>query len=173
MNALHLHERGLEMRVARIKEDYRFCGYGEAMGGAEQARRGLRKVMCAFGPDRGWKETARAYRKLLYAAGGKQAVSETGRPKRRGFAQEQVEAVIQADGGLPLNALLRCRVRYFTDGAVLGSRAFVDEVFRRHRDRFGAKRASGARAMAGGQWGGLCTLRQLRLEVISPSPLTG
>ena len=45
--------------------------------------------------------------------------------------------------------MLRFRVRYFTDGAVIGSRAFVDEVFARCRERFGARRKSGARKLRG------------------------
>jgi hypothetical protein len=45
--------------------------------------------------------------------------------------------------------MLRCRVRYFTDGAVIGSRGFVDEVFRLCRDRFGGQRKDGARKWRG------------------------
>jgi hypothetical protein len=45
--------------------------------------------------------------------------------------------------------MLRCRVRYFSDGAVLGSREFVDGVFRACRERFGEKRKSGARKLRG------------------------
>ena len=41
--------------------------------------------------------------------------------------------------------LLRCRVRYFSDGVVLGSREFVESVFTVHRDQFGVKRKTGAR----------------------------
>ncbi|MBN1671577.1 MAG: transposase [Kiritimatiellae bacterium] len=63
--------------------------------------------------------------------------------------------------------LLRCRVRYFTDRVVLGSREFVNAVDRRNRAQFGRKREDGARAMRGGDWGALCTMRELRLEVIS------
>jgi putative transposase len=44
---------------------------------------------------------------------------------------------------------LRCRIRYFTDGAVIGSRDFVDGVFESARHRFGPKRKDGARAMRG------------------------
>jgi putative transposase len=40
-------------------------------------------------------------------------------------------------------------LRYFTDGAVIGSRAFVDQVFKDSRDRFGAKRKTGARKLRG------------------------
>jgi hypothetical protein len=45
--------------------------------------------------------------------------------------------------------MLRCRVRYFTDGAVIGSRKFVDDVFEKCRSRFGEKRTSGARRLRG------------------------
>jgi hypothetical protein len=40
-------------------------------------------------------------------------------------------------------------MRYFTDGAVLGSKAYVEDVFQRHRERFGEKCKTGARKMAG------------------------
>jgi hypothetical protein len=46
-------------------------------------------------------------------------------------------------------AMLRCRVRYFTDGAVIGSKAFVNEAFAGARERFTAKRKDGARRMRG------------------------
>jgi hypothetical protein len=44
---------------------------------------------------------------------------------------------------------LRCRVRYFTEGAVIGSRAYVNEVFGALRERFGASRKTGARLLRG------------------------
>jgi putative transposase len=40
-------------------------------------------------------------------------------------------------------------VRYFTDGAVIGSRMFIEEVFRHSRDRFGPRRKTGARKLRG------------------------
>jgi len=44
---------------------------------------------------------------------------------------------------------LRRRVRYFTDGAVIGSQTFLEEVFIRAMESFGKKRKSGARRMRG------------------------
>jgi len=46
-------------------------------------------------------------------------------------------------------AMLRCRVRYFTDGAVIGSKTFVNEAFAAARERFTAKRKDGARRRRG------------------------
>jgi putative transposase len=68
-----------------------------------------------------------------------------------------------------LRRMLRWRVRYFTDGAALGSRAFVDGLFEQCRDRFGAKRRTGARKMRGKAAAGAADLlwsaRDLRVGI--------
>ena len=66
---------------------------------------------------------------------------------------------------LGMAELLRCRVRYFTDGAVIGSRGFVEEVFQKSRERFGPKRKDGARKWRGkgeAAAGVLWSMRDLR-----------
>jgi putative transposase len=50
---------------------------------------------------------------------------------------------------LSMAAMLRCKVRYFTDGAVIGSKAFVNEAFTVSRERFSPRRNDGARRMKG------------------------
>ena len=45
--------------------------------------------------------------------------------------------------------MLRHRVRYFTDGAVIGSRGFMNEAFTAARERFSKKRKDGARKVRG------------------------
>jgi hypothetical protein len=63
--------------------------------------------------------------------------------------------------------VLRLRVRYFSDGVALGSRNYVNEVFREFRDRFGPRRQTGARGMRGlGALRHLATLRDLRVDVV-------
>jgi hypothetical protein len=69
---------------------------------------------------------------------------------------------------LKLAAMLRCRVRYFTDGAVIGSKAFVNEAFAAARERFTAKRVDGARRMKGNgkaAAGVIWSIRDLRVRV--------
>jgi hypothetical protein len=69
---------------------------------------------------------------------------------------------------LGLAKMLRCRVRYFTDGAVIGSKEFVNEAFASARERFGPKRRDGARAMRGsgsGAKGLLWSARDLRVGI--------
>jgi putative transposase len=64
--------------------------------------------------------------------------------------------------------MLRHRVRYFTDGVVIGSKEFVNEAFAAARDRFSAKRKDGARRMKGSgkaAAGVLWSVRDLRVRV--------
>ena len=68
-------------------------------------------------------------------------------------------------GKVPVASALRCRVRYFTDGAVLGSEAYVGRIFKEFRSQFGPKRRSGPRQMQGSDWEGLMVMRELRKEV--------
>ncbi len=67
---------------------------------------------------------------------------------------------------LPVNEALRCRVRYFTDGAVLGSQKFVDEFYEGQREAFGSRRKDGGRKMRGAAWGELRVLRDLKANVV-------
>ena len=69
---------------------------------------------------------------------------------------------------LGIAKMLRCRVRYFTDGAVIGSKEFVNEAFAGARERFGPKRKDGARKLRGDATpanGVLWSLRDLRTGV--------
>ncbi|MFN7343199.1 MAG: hypothetical protein ACK5TA_07675, partial [bacterium] len=65
--------------------------------------------------------------------------------------------------------MLRHRVRYFTDGAVIGSKEFVNEAFAAARERFSERRKDGARKMRGagkGAGGMLWSVRDLRVGVV-------
>ena len=63
--------------------------------------------------------------------------------------------VVEKGGGLSPAERVQFRVRYLSDGAELGTRSFVEEIFEKHREQFGLKRKSGARPMKSGDWGGL------------------
>lgn len=59
---------------------------------------------------------------------------------------------------LKIAKAVRCKVRYFRDEAVLGSKKFVNDFFESQRDRFSAKRKEGARRARG-------SLRELAREI--------
>ena len=147
-------------------KDYRFCGYGEAMGGGEEARAGLRRVMREADALPAWSDAATRYREWLFLQGEQKGMSVEGRPVRAGFSYEAVQQVLDRKGRLSLGEVLRCRVRYFTDGAIFGTREFVEAAFQRHHRKFSAKRVTGARGLKGAEWGDLWSARQLRVDVI-------
>ena len=81
--------------------------------------------------------------------------------------EEELEK-LSAGKNPPLSRMLRHKVRYFTDGAAIGSKGFVDGLFEKCRDRFGLRRTSGARKMRGvasGAAGVLWSVRDLRQGV--------
>jgi putative transposase len=153
-------------------EDYRWCSYAAAVGGMRLARSGLAEaVTAARGLSRkvSWSTAQTSYRQLLFGIGQEVhgGVTPDGYVKPKGgFDQREIEAVCAAGGKLSLAAVLRCRVRYFTDGVVLGSKEFVDEFFEQRRAHFGKSRTSGARRMKGAAWGPLRVLRDLRVEAV-------
>ena len=164
--------------MVRTPEEYQWSGYGEACGGgrgAALARAGLARISGVMQRDPGfaedWEVAAARYRTLLYEEGREVAadpqMNQSGRP---GFSNEEIEAVHAMGGKMSLPEALRHRVRYFCDGAVLGSEAFLEEVFAREqllRQRFGEKRKTGARTMRGADWGGLRVMRDLRNFLLS------
>ena len=88
-----------------------------------------------------------------------------GRLGRGARSAEEGARGLAAKGCLPVREYLRCRVRYFCDGAVFGGREFVEGIFRTYRERFGARRKTGARPLRGLAERGLFTARDLRVNV--------
>ena len=150
-------------------KDYRWSGYGEAMAGRKRAKLGLQSIATALnrGLEEGPKRSLELYRRYLYLEGDerRESVGTDGRLVRGALSAEEVAKVLQAKGRLAVTAYVRCRVRYFCDGAVFGGREFVEGIFRAYRSRFGPKRKSGARPLRGLAQGELFTLRDLRKSV--------
>jgi REP element-mobilizing transposase RayT len=156
------------VRAGMVKDpaDYRWSSYGEAVGGGKKgngkkAREGLvRAYFCdqGVGFDAGkWQEVSRLYRRLMGLALGKKPGRSEVSQSAKGLGQttkntaellesEDNETVLE---DLGMAKMLRCRIRYFTEGAVIGSKEFVNEAFASARDRFGPKRMNGARKMKG------------------------
>jgi hypothetical protein len=82
------------------------------------------------------------------------------------MSREKALKVLEGDGGeLPRAAALRCRVRYFTDGAILGSAEFVRgfaDAWQRERGRMRPPKVNPVR---GADWGDLAVIRGLRRKV--------
>ena len=165
--------------------EYRWSSYGEAVGGGakgngKKAREGLVRA-CSSHEGGGfeaekWREVSRIYRRVMgLALGRKSGRAESQRRSQTAatvtknteemLASRDNETVLH---DLGMAGMLRHRVRYFTDGAVIGSKEFVNDAFARARDRFTAKRKDGARKMRGnGQAaaGVLWSMRDLRVRI--------
>ena len=68
---------------------------------------------------------------------------------RKRISREMALKVMAEGGRLKRSDYLRCRVRYFTDGAALGSKEFVEGVFQAAREQFSTDRKNGARPLRG------------------------
>ncbi len=137
-------------------KDYRFCGYAAALTGATAIRQGL----MSFLESADWGKAAAKYRMLLFVAAG-----SANRSDKAVLDRQTILAELARGGELSLGQVLRLRVRHMTDGVVLGSKDFVNEMFARHRERFGARRKDGARPIRGVPLPGICVMRDLRVNV--------
>lgn len=155
--------------------DYRWSSYGEAVAGGRKARVGLVRALRGHqgnaGTARGWAQggLAKEYRAILLGKGRELVVD--GEVKRKGMSarrsEREMEEIESRKRDLKISKVIRHRVRYFTDGAVIGGRSFVDEVFRGCRGYFGPKRKNGARKPRGalGELAGeVWSARDLRLD---------
>jgi putative transposase len=161
--------------------DYRWSSYGEAVGGGpkgngKKAREGLVRACMSqqgggFEAEK-WKDVSRIYRRAMGLA--LQRKNGRAQVETRGPVTKNTEEMLASEDNetaLPdvrMAGMLRHRVRYFTDGAVIGSKAFVNEAFASARERFTPRRKDGARQMRGNgkpAAGVLWSLRDLRVGI--------
>ena len=62
-----------------------------------------------------------------------------------GIPKEKVEEALAQGGLLTTPELLRCKIRYFTEGLAIGSKGFVDEWYGKNRTQFSPNREKGAK----------------------------
>jgi REP element-mobilizing transposase RayT len=146
--------------------DYRWSSYGEAVGGgrgATKAQSGLVRALRGHeghvGTSRAWAQggISKEYRKLLLTDGSEQTETCPDGRKRthrkgmdRKVAENEKERLENEEArDLKIAKAVHCKVRYFRDGAVLGSKKFVNDFFESQRDRFSLKRKDGARKARG------------------------
>jgi putative transposase len=121
-------------------KDYRYCGYAEALAtDSSLARQGIRTILDQ--PETiSWEEVSRQYRKLLFLKGSN--------ARRPAFDLAMAQHVVEDQNGeLSLHERLRCRIRYFTDGVILGSQCFVESHFDRLKEMLGYRRLRGPKSL--------------------------
>jgi putative transposase len=174
--------------------DYRWCGYAEAVAGVKEAQLGLLSVMQGVEKvvpnvellgdlSRSWGEVMDGYRMVLAVDGVASSIDEEPMvqgerksrryKKRKGFSREESAKILENGGNLSRAEMLRCRVRYFSDGVVLGSREFVNDFFKQlkavtqsepgQEGRY-KKRETGARKIRHSKDNKLFSMRRLEVD---------
>jgi REP element-mobilizing transposase RayT len=108
----YVNTNAVRARICQDPTTYPFSAYAEALAGSARARLGIAKALGASD----WSKAICLYRRMLLARSAKLPPPEaTTQADDRGFVQ----------GRQPAECLRR-RCRCFSDGAVLGSKAFVN-----------------------------------------------
>ena len=149
-------------------KDYRWCGYAEAVAGCTRAQRGLTRIWSTYadGSSRegnriGIQSALADHRSLIF---GKGSSPWTCRGKL--IDRAAAERVLNKEKGeLPLTAVLRCRVRYFTDGAVLGTAEFIRGYTGAWQSSCGRQFPVKVHRAQGAPWGDLAVVNALRRPV--------
>jgi len=110
----------IRARLVEDPKEYRFCGYAEAIGGSHDARAGIAWIL-----GQPWAIAAGAYRLILFGSGS------APRSLKGQIGDKAFSEAMRSGGKLTASEMLRCRVRYFTDGGILGGKRFIQDVAER------------------------------------------
>ena len=160
--AAYLDLNPVRAKLVEDPKDYRWCGYAAAVGGNRLMRFAMAQL---FGQELDFAAALKSYRIILYGKGYSKKAG--GGLDSGSISAERLEAVLKAGGNIAPHELLRMRVRYFADGMVLGSKAFIEFIFLEHRGLFGPRRLSAGAALSGEAWGELYAMRNLKKSVYS------
>ena len=105
------------------------------------------------------KSALQMHREFIFGKrAGESGLSETDR-------QKALQILEKSKGCLPRATVLRCRVRYFTDGVILGSEDYVRGFAERWQQRERRKKCPKPVPLRGADWGGLANLQTFRRQV--------
>ncbi|MCC5839539.1 MAG: transposase [Opitutales bacterium] len=114
-------------------KDYRFSGYGEAVGKKAGIRSHPLFQMIAERYAESVDEIAAAYRRLLFIKGSNPTKGGT-------VSQKAMAKALAQKGELSAAELLRCRLRFMTRGAILGTQAYIEAWIERNKTHIFPKR---------------------------------
>ena len=151
-------------------EDYRWCGYSEALGGSKRMRRGLCRVTGwpidnwdTAGKRAGKRQQtgAEAYREMLYEKGLEREgdAAPTKLRQRQGLKIKAVRKVVESGGQLAESDLVAHRVRWFSEGVALGSENFLRKTLGSSFDASAFKPVPVERGKNTPEWYSLSRLR--------------
>lgn len=102
--------------------EYRWCSYTEAIAGGTRAQTGISKLVGGMEYNLSWKKALNHYRAYFMKRGSIE------KRDKAGISQEAVQEALENEGALEIAEELRVKVRYFSDGVVLGSKRFIEDT---------------------------------------------
>ena len=162
--------------------DYRWSGYAEAMVGKSRSRRGLVRIIGQMAWPREtaagakpWgdepfpqmvERRALVFYRAILGGQGAERKREDGTVVRRGVSEKAKERLTTPNERRVAAEILTRRVRHFTRGMMIGSRAFIDGWFESNRDivkgRSRTKRKRGSKPLGKPALRGLYAFRDLK-----------
>lgn len=134
--AAYIELNPLRARIVNDPKDYRWCSYTESLAGGRMAREGIMSIVSGTGNVLNWDKACEAYRQQLYF----RAMSKnSSKPSMDGADADNSSMELDWSRLSDLD-LLRVKVRYFSDGLIIGSRHFIEEFYRERKEYFGRRR---------------------------------
>ena len=87
--ATHIDPNAVRAGLCADPKEYRWCGYGEALGGGKAARAGLELLAERLGRSTDWRMVNRMYRQGIFAAGEEKGMLKDGSPAQKGSAAKR------------------------------------------------------------------------------------
>jgi putative transposase len=151
--AAYIDNNPVRAGIVQDPKDFRHCGYAAALAGDARAQAGLAKLIDAFGVQGPATLILSRYRLLLFGKG----IQKAG---KAGPTREEMEQTFAQNGELKPWELAKHRLRWLSDGLVIGSKAFVQDMRGRLTDKFKLQRTANGVPMADPS--GIIALRRLR-----------
>jgi hypothetical protein len=151
--AAYIDNNPVRAGIVKDPKEFRHCGYAAALAGDARAQEGLDMVVAAFGVEGSPSPILKRYRLLLFGKG----IATEG---KSGYSRAEVEQTFVQSGALQPWELAKHRLRWLSDGVVIGSRAFVQDMSRQLGAKLKLRRSNSPHETENAP--STCTLRALR-----------
>ena len=115
-------------------EDYQWCSFAEATAGGSKAQEGIVMIVSGLNKKGSWENASDTYKKYFLLT----AVTQN--HKKRGISEEEYYQELQPARDDSESEKLGSRLRYLTEGLVIGRQKFLKDFLDSNRDTIGEHR---------------------------------
>lgn len=123
--AAYIDLNGVRAGLVKDPGQYRYCGYGEALRGIEEARQGI----CRLAETTDWEIAQREYRVVLFGKGSRGKFDGQGKV----IDHEKTVEVLAQGGVLEESELNLYQLPGMSEGVAVGTGKFIEEVRAEYR----------------------------------------